>query len=183
MRQRIIITESELRNIIREAITEEFGVDLEDTLSWVAKKRPDLSPYAQKKFAQNIINKRKREREAMEQPKVEPRKPGVYQVFGQYDETDVECFRPAFMYFHGQLESDSYQRNTDNMDLFKISDDFKSKMNGHKGTPGVYDCEYYGKPCKLFVYIDKSIGMGRTLGLCCYADDNEALDYIMEEMR
>ena len=38
MKQRIRLTESQLCNIIREAIEEEFGVDMDDTLSWVMKK-------------------------------------------------------------------------------------------------------------------------------------------------
>lgn len=40
-------------------INEAFGVDLKDTLDWVKKKNPNMSPAQQLKFAQNIINKRK----------------------------------------------------------------------------------------------------------------------------
>lgn len=68
MKQRIRLTESQLRNIIKEAIEEEFGVDMDDTLPWVMKKRPDLPPHAQKKFAQNIINKKARNNKKTDNP-------------------------------------------------------------------------------------------------------------------
>ena len=56
------LTEGELKKIISESVkkivNEEFGVDMEDTLAWVKKKKPNMSPKEQQRFAQNIINKR-----------------------------------------------------------------------------------------------------------------------------
>lgn len=56
------LQESKLRAIIKEGIqkvlNEEYGVDIKDTLAWVQKKHPDMSPEEQERFAKNIINKR-----------------------------------------------------------------------------------------------------------------------------
>lgn len=61
-RQTIRLTESDLHRVIKESVNkvlnEEFGVDLEDTLRWVRKKRGDLSSQEQERFARNIISKR-----------------------------------------------------------------------------------------------------------------------------
>ena len=45
---------------------EVYGVDFDITLEWVKKKNPDMSEDEQKRFAQNIINKKKREAEERE---------------------------------------------------------------------------------------------------------------------
>ena len=76
----IRLTENELKKVISESvkrvISEEFGVDMQDTLAWVQKKKPDLSPAAQRKFAANIIAKKSREAKmpqyAPSQPKDDP---------------------------------------------------------------------------------------------------------------
>ena len=58
----IKLTESELKRVISESVkrvlNEEFGIDMQDTLAWVQKKNPNMSPKEQQRFAQNIINKR-----------------------------------------------------------------------------------------------------------------------------
>ena len=41
-----------------------FGVDFDTTLEWVKKKNPNMSLDEQKRFAQNIINKKEREENA-----------------------------------------------------------------------------------------------------------------------
>ena len=61
-KQTIKLNESQLRNIIKESVkkvlNEEYGVDFQDTLAWVQKKNPGMSPEEQEKFARNIIRKR-----------------------------------------------------------------------------------------------------------------------------
>ena len=56
------LQESKLRAIIKEGIkkvlNEEYGVDIQDTLAWVQRKHPDMSPEEQERFARNIIKKR-----------------------------------------------------------------------------------------------------------------------------
>ena len=51
-----------MRAIIKEGIkkvlNEEYGVDIQDTLAWVQRKHPDMSPEEQERFARNIIKKR-----------------------------------------------------------------------------------------------------------------------------
>lgn len=44
--------------------SEKFGVDFDTTLEWVKKKNPNMSLDEQKRFAQNIINKKEREENA-----------------------------------------------------------------------------------------------------------------------
>lgn len=51
---------------VRSESGKEFGVDFDSTLEWVRKKNPNMSEDEQKRFAQNIINKKKREREELE---------------------------------------------------------------------------------------------------------------------
>ena len=57
-----VTNESKLRAIIKEGIqkvlNEEYGVDIQDTLAWVQRKHPDMSPEEQERFAKNIIKKR-----------------------------------------------------------------------------------------------------------------------------
>jgi len=43
-----------------------YGVDFDATLEWVKRKNPGMSEDEQKKFAQNIINKKKREKGELE---------------------------------------------------------------------------------------------------------------------
>ena len=66
MRNRIRLSESQLNRAIKEMVKNvlnemAYGVDLDDTLAWVKKKKPGMSPSAQMRIAQNIINKKKRE--------------------------------------------------------------------------------------------------------------------------
>jgi hypothetical protein len=76
----IRLTESELKKVITESVkkvlNEDFGTDMDDTLAWVQKKRPDLSQAAQRKFAANIMAKKAREAKipqyAPSQPKDDP---------------------------------------------------------------------------------------------------------------
>ena len=62
---KIILNEGHLRKIISESIRKmlkgEYGVDFDDTLAWVQRKRPDMTPQEQFKFAANIYFKKKRE--------------------------------------------------------------------------------------------------------------------------
>ena len=51
---------------VRSESGKEFGVDFDTTLEWVRKKNPNMSADEQEKFAWNIINKKKREREELE---------------------------------------------------------------------------------------------------------------------
>lgn len=61
-KQVIRLNESQLRRIVTESVkkvlNEEYGVDFEDTLAWVKKKKPDMPPEEQERFAKNIIKKR-----------------------------------------------------------------------------------------------------------------------------
>lgn len=51
---------------VRSESGKEFGVDFDTTLELVRKKNPNMSADEQEKFAWNIINKKKREREELE---------------------------------------------------------------------------------------------------------------------
>ena len=60
------LTESDLRKIVRESIKTTlnemaYGTDFDDTLKWVQRKKPNMPPSSQERFAQNIMNKYKRE--------------------------------------------------------------------------------------------------------------------------
>lgn len=78
MKKTIRLTESELKGLIRESVkavlNEQYGVDFEDTLRWVQKKNPNMSPEEQEQFAKNIIRKQKyakyRFRISMDSPKI-----------------------------------------------------------------------------------------------------------------
>ena len=65
MGKSIKLNEAHIRKIVKESVKrllkEEYGVDFEDTLAWVKKKKPNMSPEEQQKFAANIIFKKKRE--------------------------------------------------------------------------------------------------------------------------
>lgn len=65
MKQRIRINESQFKQIVKECVkillNEEFGVDFDNTIAWVKKKHPEMSEEEQEKFANNIINKRKKQ--------------------------------------------------------------------------------------------------------------------------
>jgi hypothetical protein len=77
-KQVIRINENQLRQIVTESVkrvlNEEYGVDYEDTLRWVQKKKPDMSPEEQEQFAKNIIRKREHDkyrfRISMDSPKL-----------------------------------------------------------------------------------------------------------------
>lgn len=60
------INESSLTYIVKESIkkvlNEVYGADFEDTLRWVQKKNPDMSPEEQERFAKNIIKKREHDK-------------------------------------------------------------------------------------------------------------------------
>ena len=57
---------SEYRDKEYNSGVKSFGVDFDTTLEWVRKKNPNMSTEEQERFAQNIINKKKREREELE---------------------------------------------------------------------------------------------------------------------
>lgn len=83
------------RDLIRELnkklsypIKEEFGVDFDDTLAWVEKKRPDLTRGAQIKFARNIIAKRQRETVSA-LPPTPPATTGIGKVRPDVDPTGI----------------------------------------------------------------------------------------------
>lgn len=65
-KQTIRLNESQLRRIVKESVKrvlkEEYGVDFEDTLRWVQKKNPNMSPEEQERFAKNIIRKREHDK-------------------------------------------------------------------------------------------------------------------------
>jgi len=167
------------RESIEENLNEEFGVDYYDTYNWVCKKRPDLSPAAAKKFAMNIIAKRRREQaERIEAEKQEP-KQKAYVIFGDYDETQgVPTVRPAFCYADGELEMDM------NFDVFSIEKRFEENLYNTTGfvKPGKYSCEYKGKPCTFYVWYSKYMH-GETSGLVCYDTDEKSKEYIMKIMK
>lgn len=71
-----------------ESLKEEFGVDFNDTLAWVEKKRPDLSRGAQIKFARNIIAKRQREAVSA-LPPTPPATTGIGKVRPDVDPTGI----------------------------------------------------------------------------------------------
>lgn len=84
------LTESDLRKIVRESIKTTlnemaYGTDFDDTLKWVQRKKPNISPSSQERFARNIMNKYKREH-GDEMPKnqrdVKPKMP--YKLDGYY---------------------------------------------------------------------------------------------------
>lgn len=67
MKQTIRLNESQFNNFVKKVVkesvkrvlNEQYGVDFDDTLAWVKRKKPNMSPQEQERFAQNIINKRK----------------------------------------------------------------------------------------------------------------------------
>ena len=76
-KQVIRLTESQFHQIVKESVNrilnEQYGVDFEDTLRWVQKKKPDMSPEEQEQFAKNIIRRREHDkylfRISMDSPK------------------------------------------------------------------------------------------------------------------
>jgi hypothetical protein len=78
----------ELKKKLSYPIKEEFGVDFDDTLAWVEKKRPDLSRGAQIKFARNIIAKRQREA-VPALPPTPPSTTGIGKVRPDVDPTGI----------------------------------------------------------------------------------------------
>lgn len=65
-KQVIRINERQLRQIVTESVkrivNEQYGADFEDTLRWVQKKKPDMSPEEQERFAKNIIRRREHDK-------------------------------------------------------------------------------------------------------------------------
>ena len=161
-------------------LKEEFGVDFDDTLAWVERKRPDLRRGAQIKFARNIIAKRQREMlsrgsQAIPTPPspIERREP-VYLIWGDYDRSPKDAIRPPFCYAHGELENDM------NFDIFSIDKSFQSNMlDEYQVKFGTYKCMYKDKLCTFEVFFQG----GRSFGLCYYDDDLDAKAYVEKEKR
>lgn len=69
-KQIIRLNENQIKRVVMESVkkvlNEEFGVDFENTLNWVKKKYPNMPKDEQEKFAINIINKKKREKDEKE---------------------------------------------------------------------------------------------------------------------
>lgn len=102
MKRRIRLSESELKRIVVESvnrvINEEFGVDLKDTLAWVKRKKPEMSPEEQEKFAWNIIRKRRREKERENRDETSP-----------YDEFKGNDLIPSLEKIASELQSLYYR--------------------------------------------------------------------------
>jgi hypothetical protein len=177
----IRLTESNLHKIIKESVkqilrennilNEAYGIDIDDTLAWVQKKRPDLSPSAQYKFAQNIIKKRSRD----SQLSTSSIKPNGYLIFGDNDTPNIPVMRIPFCYGHGRLEDDW------GFDIFSIEKRFEKNMiSKYEAKTGTYNCVYNGKPCILEIWLSKDLH--KPSGLCYYADDYDAKQYV-EDMK
>lgn len=61
-RKQIRLNENQLNEIVKESVirllNEQYGVDFEDTLNWVKRKKPDMSSQEQEMFARNIIKRK-----------------------------------------------------------------------------------------------------------------------------
>jgi hypothetical protein len=103
---------------------------------------------------------------------------GGFSIFGDDEETDVKTYRLPFCYAHGQLEDEL------GFDIFKTDIVGKKKIMSKDGMDlkiGTYKCNYNGKPCTLYVGWNKSNGP-RTIGFCCYNDDENAINYINSQI-
>lgn len=89
-------------------------------------------------------------------------------------------FMPSQCYAHGKLEEDlaEYEQISD---LICMEPDAENELalGGNYSSlvkPGVYKCSFDGKPCTLYVWFADHL----TTGICCYDDDEDAKEYIIE---
>lgn len=175
MKRTIRLTESELHNIIKESVNillqEKFGVDFEDTIKWVRFKRPDMSREEQERFAQNIINKTKRNSLINNQDVSH----NVYQIGkrGLSNNNRKFMLGPHHCYAVGALEKDL------GFDMFDIVKDFSCNVyRTGFAQRGTYNCIYNNRPCILFV----GYGRNGSEGRCCYSDDKQSISDIKREL-
>ena len=64
-KQTIRLNEADFHRIVKQAVknvlNEQYGVDFDDTLAWVKRKKPDMPPQEQEMFARNIIRKKQKQ--------------------------------------------------------------------------------------------------------------------------
>ena len=71
------------------------------------------------------------------------------------------------VYLHGKLEDDA------GFDLFGISG-IEEEL-----SDGVYDCQFRGKPCRMWIWTPKGC-IGRQKGLVAYLSDLKSVLYAQE---
>lgn len=189
--RKIRLTEGQLNRVIintAKRLMREmaYGVDFEDTIAWVQRKFPNMSPAEQERFARNIIAKKARqngETAPVSAPvsAPAPAEPSPYrlpewsegEIVSAEDDEDEEdrlkylspmykAVTPHFCYCHGELEDDL------GTDLFRIVTKNRNLEREISNSGRDIILSYKGKKC---IFRRAYSRMGRYVGLCIYESD------------